>query len=296
MGDVSGLEELERAIEIASAALSPELARAWNNLAVSVWALGDLRRGLRLMDDAVAQAQRFGAANLLRFSRNVQLWLLFRVGRWDDALPETEEFLARCEAGEPHYHEGGMRLRRAGVRLARDDVEGALDDIRKVMTLARDAGDPQQRIPWLAGSTRVLVEAERPEEARALAQEALASSSGAFVSWASIDLALVAEEVGCSGVLSEQLDRGPQTRWAEAAVASLRGDFVRAADVLDQIGDAELEALARLRAARRLGAEGRRSEADEQLRRSLAFWRSVRATRNIRQAEAVLSDISEVSA
>ena len=296
MGDVSGLEDLERAIEIASAALSPELARAWNNFAVSVWALGDLRRGLRLMDDAVAQAERFGAANLLRFSRNVQLWLLFRVGRWDDALPGTEEFLARCEAGEPHYHEGGMRLRRAGVRLARDDVEGALDDIRKVTTLARDAGDPQQRIPWLAGSTRVLVEAERREEARALAQEALSLSSGAFVSWASVDLALVAEEVGCSEVLSEQLDRGPQTRWAEAAIASLRGDFVRAADVLDQIGDAELEALARLRAARLLGAEGRRSEADEQLQRSLAFWRSVRATRNIRQAEALLSEISEVPA
>ncbi len=44
--------------------------------------------------------------------------------------------------------------------------------------------------------------------------------------------------------------------------------------MLYEIGDAELESLARLRAAEQLIAEGRRAEADEQLQRSLAFWRS----------------------
>ena len=51
----------------------------------------------------------------------------------------------------------------------------------------------------------------------------------------------------------------------------LRGDVVHAAELLHEIGDAELESMARLRAARRLVAEGRRAEADEQLQRSLAF-------------------------
>ena len=50
-----------------------------------------------------------------------------------------------------------------------------------------------------------------------------------------------------------------------------------------------VEALARVRAAKLLIAEGRRAEADEQLRRAIAFWRSVGATRYIRQAEKLLA-------
>ncbi len=288
-GDASGHEDIERAIEIASAAHSPELPRAWHNLGISVWALGDLRRGLGFIDEAVAQAERFGAANILTFSRNVQRWLRFRVGRWDEVLPGTDEFIARCEAGEPHYHEGGMRLLRAWVRLARDDEEGALDDIRKVVALARQAGDSQQRAPWLAGSARLLVEAGRCEEARPLAREALDTNTDVFPTWAIFDLVLVADDVALAEEIAEQLQGVSRTKWSEASHASLQGDFVRAADLLDEIGDAELEALTRMRAAEQLASEGRRAEADEQLQRSLAFWRSVGATRYIRESEALLA-------
>jgi hypothetical protein len=41
---------------------------------------------------------------------------------------------------------------------------------------------------------------------------------------------------------------------------------------------------------------GRRAEADEQLQRSLVFWRSVGATRYIRKAEDLLSEASEIPA
>ena len=47
------------------------------------------------------------------------------------------------------------------------------------------------------------------------------------------------------------------------------------------------EAFARLWAAEKLLAEGRRAEADEQLERALAFWRSVGATRYVAEAEAL---------
>jgi hypothetical protein len=73
---------------------------------------------------------------LLRFSRNVQHWMLVGEGYWDEALPYIDEFLSACEAGEPHYHEGSMRLRRAEVRFARDDVPSALDEVRRVVPLA----------------------------------------------------------------------------------------------------------------------------------------------------------------
>ena len=49
------------------------------------------------------------------------------------------------------------------------------------------------------------------------------------------------------------------------------------------------EADARLRAAEKLVGEGRSTEADEQLQRALAFYRSVGATRYVREAEALLT-------
>jgi hypothetical protein len=51
----------------------------------------------------------------------------------------------------------------------------------------------------------------------------------------------------------------------------------------------EFEAEARFRAGEKLVAEGRRGDADEQLAKALAFFRSVGATRYIREAEALLS-------
>jgi hypothetical protein len=44
-----------------------------------------------------------------------------------------------------------------------------------------------------------------------------------------------------------------------------------------------------MHAAAQLVAEGRRAEADEQLRRALAFYRSVGATRYVREGEALLA-------
>jgi class 3 adenylate cyclase/tetratricopeptide (TPR) repeat protein len=293
LGDATGLEDLERAIEIAVAAGSSEVARAANNLAISVLALGDLRRARRLMDDAISHAERLGMANILRFSRNVRLWLLLQGGHWDAALPPLEEFLAACDAGEPHYHEGGLRIRRAIVRLARDDLDGALEDVAKVVPLARRAGDPQQRVPWLAQSARVLVDAGRRDEAREVALEALEPAS---MQWALADVALVADELGCAEELTGLLEDVTQTKWIAAMQASLRNDFAAAADTLGEIGAADLEAFARLRAAERLVGDGRREEADEQLQQALAFWRSVRATRYIRAAEELLGDVSEVPA
>ena len=76
--------------------------------------------------------------------------------------------------------------------------------------------------------------------------------------------------------------------WVRAATAALEGDFVGAADVTGEQGHVVDEAELRLRAAEALGAEGRRSEADVQLQHALGFFRSVRATRSVREAEALL--------
>ena len=49
------------------------------------------------------------------------------------------------------------------------------------------------------------------------------------------------------------------------------------------------EAFYRLRAAEQFVAEGRRAEADEQLRPALAFYRGVGATRYVREGEALMA-------
>ena len=81
----------------------------------------------------------------------------------------------------------------------------------------------------------------------------------------------------------------PETRWTDAARAYVAGDFVAAAEILQRIGSRPDEAEARLRAAEQLVAEGRRAEADEQLQQALEFYRSVGATRYIRECEALLA-------
>jgi len=69
----------------------------------------------------------------------------------------------------------------------------------------------------------------------------------------------------------------------------LGGDLVRAADELQRIGVLPLAAEAHVMAARNLVGAGRRAEADEQLQRALAFYRSVGATACIRDAEHLLT-------
>jgi hypothetical protein len=55
------------------------------------------------------------------------------------------------------------------------------------------------------------------------------------------------------------------------------------------MGAARSAALARLRAAEEFVKAGRRAEADDQLRRALGFFRSVGATRFVREGEALLA-------
>jgi predicted ATPase/class 3 adenylate cyclase len=287
LDDMRGLDDLERSIEIAVAARSPEAARAYNNLGATAWMLGDFRRACTLTDEAVAVAERLGNATVAKYSRILQIQMLFPRSEWDEGLRRADEFLAACEAGESHYLESGIRGTRAYVRLARDDVEGALDDVQRMLPAARRAGDPQALVPALIGAARLYVEVGRVDEAKELAREALAMVPPG---WALIDLALVAAELDRAAELGERLKQTQlETKWTGATRALIRGEFVAAAEIFYEIGDLIYEALARLRAAAQLVAEGRRAEADEQLQRSLAFWRSVGATRYIREGEALLA-------
>jgi len=287
LGDLTSVEDLERSIEIAVSARSPEAARAYNNLGSFAWSVGDFRRSCSLFDEAVAVGERLGNAFVVSYSRIIRTQQLFRTDEWDEALRQADAFLAACEAGESHYLESQVRLDRAHARLARDDVEGALDDVRRAFEPARSAGDPQALLPTLVGTARLYVEVGKVDDARALAREALTEAPATYTLW---ELAWVAPTLDLAADLAERLERTPlQTRWNDAARALLLRDFTAAADIFDDMGILTEEAAARLRAAEQFVAEGRRAEADEQLQKSLAFWRSVGATRYIREGEALLA-------
>jgi len=288
-GDLTALDDLERSIQIALAARSPEAARAYNNLGAFLWQLGDFRRACSLIDEAVAVSERLGNAAVGNYSKVLQTQQLFSKGEWDEGLRRADEFLAACEAGESHYLEGQLRLHRSWVRFARN-VERALDDAALALRQARTAGDPQALVPALQAAARLYVETGRVDAAKKLAREALADAPPTY---ALTELAWVATELQCTAELRERLAALPQrSKWAEAAEALLQGDYVAAADIYADIGTLDEEAFARLRAAERLVGEGRRAEADEQLQKSLAFWRSVGATRYIREGEALLAAAS----
>jgi hypothetical protein len=70
--------------------------------------------------------------------------------------------------------------------------------------------------------------------------------------------------------------------------AVLDGDYLNAAETFGEMGLRTLEAHVRLRAGEQLLAAGRQSEAEKQLERALAFWRSVGATRYVRRGESLL--------
>jgi thioredoxin-like negative regulator of GroEL len=100
-------------------------------------------------------------------------------------------------------------------------------------------------------------------------------------------LACAVLRLGLTDEVVDALASHPESPWTEAARAYLDHDFAGAAEILARTGAKPDEAEARLRAAERLVAEGRRSEADEELARALDFYRSVGATRYLREGNAL---------
>jgi hypothetical protein len=81
-----------------------------------------------------------------------------------------------------------------------------------------------------------------------------------------------------------------ESRFRDAAWSLVEGEPAEAADTLFETGHLDDEAAARLRAAEKLLEEGRRAEADVQLEKALAFYRSVDATRYLAKAESLLAE------
>ncbi len=293
-GDAEGIADMRLAVEVArEAGAAFELSRAIGNLASQLWQEGSLSDADRLWDEAYDVARQYGQMGFARWFVGIQIDKSYALGNWDGALATANSFIAEVEAGSPHYLAPQAYLARAFVHLGRGEDETVLADAEKALTLARRAKDPQILNLALAGAAHVHRELGDLETAARLADEfvvAIGSPGGLGFSvvWVHV-LSWTVAEIGRGPELAECLAPYAESPWARAGIALAGGRPADAADLCADMGAVTEEAYARLAAARMFAEEGRRAEADGQLRRALAFYRSVGATRYVREGEALLA-------
>jgi hypothetical protein len=298
-GDPGGAANLELAIELAEAANAPlPLSRALNNLA---WRYSgvDLRRTYELQQRNYETMRRYGHVGQTWWARGQLTGIAHELGRWDEALEHAEAVLAYVEAGTPHYFESGCRLARAFISFARGDDRTFVEDIDRSLELAAKATDPQATAPVAAAVAGLRVWCGDLPGARASLDSALEIARETAIGLEIIEfeallvtalLDLDPEQLGLPRVAV--LD----TPVRRASAALYDGDLLAAADALAELGHATLEGYLRLRAGERLLNEGRVEDGVDQLERALAFYRGVRATRLVAEAESLLAGAEQQTA
>jgi class 3 adenylate cyclase/tetratricopeptide (TPR) repeat protein len=288
------VEDFERSLGIALANNSWRAGRAYINLGSSLMtSKAELRRAEELFREGLGFTAQRSSVLVERWFRGNLGELTFHLGSWDEALELAESEFAYKE---PHYQRHMMRLVRAQIRLARGSTQEALADVDLAVGEAQAVRDPQALIPTLAARLFMLAaSAETLRAEETLAQlsaargELEAQPAGPWI----VDVALALRDLGHTNeAIADSVESVVTSPWRESALAIARGDLVAAADALEALGAATLEAHARLRAARQLTEEGRCTQAQEQLARALAFHRDVRASALIGEGEALLAEAS----
>ena len=293
-GDYGGIEDLERSVAIGLKANSPtEIFRSQSNLGEGFWKLGQLRRGSACWQDAEDTAMRFGQIAQTRWIRSMRSDEQYVLGGWDESLIRANELLTEVEAGTPHQMASACYVTRAQIRSGRDDVPGALADAEQAIERARLDMDRQNLVWVLSAGMDVFSEHGDLERAELLADEFLAGlrSHAYGLGDAVVRAHNVVWTLARLSRGQELIDALPhaETPWLRVAILFTSGNLEAAADLCGAIGAATQEARDRLWLAKALLEQNRHAKADIQLQRALVFYRSVGATRYIRQAEALLA-------
>ena len=289
-GDRAGKEDIQRGLDLALERNLTAIAyRAYNNLsAVADSRGGRLRESLELQLESDRLAREFGNEIWLRFSLGNIAQVMRELGEWDEAVRGAEEFLTLSESFGSHYLDGVVLCARALVRLARDDTASAVEDALEGLSRARRAGDKTLVMSTLGISAWVLEQVGRLHEACRFADELLAAD-GNWADEAIEPFMWAVEPLGLLDRARPALEAAYGGPWKDVALAVFDGDYPRAAEIFDEIGAVPHAATARMKAARVLIEAGRRAEGDAYLQAALAFWRSVGATRYVREGEELLA-------
>jgi class 3 adenylate cyclase/tetratricopeptide (TPR) repeat protein len=292
-GDWGGLEDLERAIEIAVEAGSHEEVSGLSNLHSMVLDLGDLERARDLHRRAQEVADRLGLAGFIDWQRGEHAVHCYWNGRWDEALETAEQFLRDAEGGPGHYMEAACYWARAAIWSARGRRADGLAAARLCTEHGRAIGDPQVLQPGLALGGRLLLEAGERRHADALADELLQSwrQAGLRYPLACTEAARLFRGLGRARDLLDTLDgvRVP-TLWHEAARHVAEDELVAAAETYARIGTIPDEAYTRLQAAAAFVAGGDRGAADRELGLAAPVFARLGATAWASEASSLLAE------
>jgi tetratricopeptide (TPR) repeat protein len=289
-GDEGGLADLDASREIARSLSAPEYTRACGNLASVLLSLGHLERAAELHEEALQIAKEVGLHEPIRWLSMERAFDLYYAGRWDDAHRIVDSLIEEFEQS-PFWIESSTRVCRARLTLAAGALDQARSDVE--LLLARAGREMQILGTALGFAARFHAELGDASRGRELTDELLdqwraTGFAGMTEDWI-IELWFACWKAGAEDQLAEALDAVTTTPWDRAAAALVSRDFASAAEIIGGLGARSVEALIRLWAAEWLVEQRRRAEADRELERSLAFWRSVGATRYVRQGEALLA-------
>jgi class 3 adenylate cyclase/tetratricopeptide (TPR) repeat protein len=275
-GDRDGLADLERSIEIAVGASSPESVRGYFNLGSMLANFGDLRRAAELHAQARALADRYGDAAWTDWLEAERVYQHYWAGEWKEAEELAERLLGKAKDGASGRLELDGSLVSGWIALARGDVDAAVANADRADAFSRHADDPQNLYPALAFRARALLAAGRKDDASQSLDVLLGSmrEMPSLPSFWVLDLVVALDALGRADELIEVAAVAPQTRWLDAALAYARGDAAEAATICAAIGTRPDEAFARLIAAGRASDDEARS-ANESA--AVAFFREVGA-------------------
>jgi class 3 adenylate cyclase len=278
--EAGGLRDLEESVELSARLDSvASLVRAYNNLGTMNVILGRLDAAGEQVRESYRLAKRFGHHGFARFSEGGPLLgAAYHEGRWDDVVAGADAFLADVS---PSYQRASASGLRGLIRLGRDEAAGAVEDAERAVEAATLAADPQILLPTWSIAAAIWLSSTNEPRARDLLDEALPRlvelQRLGFAGVWSHSLAWVAWSLGRG---DEFLDAAggdvSGTPWVRAARHVAAGEFAAAAVILGAIGAKSEEAFYRLRSGEGLGP-------------ALDFYRSVRATRYIREGEALLA-------
>jgi class 3 adenylate cyclase/tetratricopeptide (TPR) repeat protein len=283
-GDPGAFEDLEESIALAERrnAVS-DLVRGYNNLAVQHVVHGQLQGARAAEAKTLELAERFGLLGYARWIEAGAVAHRYLMGEWDEAFERADASLAETQALGRTYVTPAMHAYRGLILLARDDGDSAESDAERVLALAPANRDAQSVQPNLAMAAFILVTLGREKRASEVLSEAIDGLRDVrelgFAGYELPSLTWVALTLGRLEELREILERDQfESPWVRAARAVAAGDFGGAAAVFGGIGALAPEAFYRLQAG---------TEPD--VRAALDFYRRVRATRYIREGEALLA-------
>jgi class 3 adenylate cyclase/tetratricopeptide (TPR) repeat protein len=292
-GDAGGLDDLNRAVDLVGGR-GRVAGRGFNNLGWAYAVLGDLEQALRVTEQEVIRAEREGDEQSAWFARGNLVGNYYAVGEWDEALRTAEMF----ELAPPalRYQQSLVAGTRAFILAARGQVEAALTEIQAALEPGGFHTTRQVVWPLLVEHAYLFGQRGLATDANARLDEVLdgiaeSESPGDAQEW-HVQLTLALLDVDRRGEAEDLVRRMPEGPWRDVCQAALDADYAQAADVLDTIGEKSMQAEVRLRAARSLLADGRLGEAEAQLERARAFWRSVGATAYLREADEMLAAAS----